>query len=115
MQQLHKPLGRKPDGGGVVVGVDADAVRGQEKVLVQEEVHPVLLIGQQPQGSDGAGDEVIVGMLVIPAEGQLDILPDGLDGHPRLFHAADDAQPLEVGVPEHTDAPGGALHKGLKQ
>ena len=53
-------------------------------------------------------------MLVVPAEGQLDILPDSFDGHPRLFHAADDAQTLEVGIPEHADAPGGALHKGLK-
>lgn len=33
-------------------------------------------------------------------------------GHSGFFHAADDAQPLEVGVPEHADAPGGALHKG---
>ena len=49
---------------------------------------------------------------VVPLHGKLDIQPDILDGHSGFFHAADDPQPLEVALPEHSDAAGGTLHKG---
>ena len=51
-------------------------------------------------------------MVSSPPQGQLDILPDVLDGHAGLFHAVDDLKPLKIGLLKHPDAAGGALHEG---
>ena len=41
---------------------------------------------------------------IVSPLGLLDILPDVTDGHSGLFHAADDLQPLQIGVLKHADA-----------
>ena len=53
--QIQKVPGLEPDGGGVVIGMDAHKAGAGQKRLVQEKVDPLLSVIQNTQRRDGAG------------------------------------------------------------
>lgn len=55
--QVHQFGGFQPDGGGVVIGVDADDPRLLQEVLIQIEGDPAGGVMQQAQGCHSAGRE----------------------------------------------------------
>ena len=64
-EQVDEVLGFHPDGGGVVVGVDADEARVSQEGFVQVELHLVFPVVEQAQRGDGTGLQSQQGQQII--------------------------------------------------
>ena len=64
-EQVDEILGFHPDGGGVVVGVDADEARVSQEGFVQVELHLVFPVVEQAQWRDGTGLQSQQGQQII--------------------------------------------------